>query len=110
MRTPIEVGELNFRTEVLNSGRPVLVNFWAPWHRSGGDIVPVIEEIASQFAGRLKICVVDAHKNPSLTKLCFIETLPTTLYFADGLVRDRFVGVEAQNAIAAKLKNLLLKP
>jgi thioredoxin 1 len=108
MKAPIEVNELNFRTDVLNARLPVLVEFWAEWCELCQTLSPLLEEIGKRFEGRIKIARVDVAKNRELSGLCFIETLPTMLYFADGLVRDRIVGIETKEAIVSRLEQLLV--
>ncbi|MDB6022302.1 MAG: thioredoxin [Pedosphaera sp.] len=109
MKTPIEVDEQNFKTEVLNSKQPVLVIFLAERDELSKKFAPMIEEVASEFSGRMNIARINVERNPELTRLCFIKTLPTMLYFADGMVRDRTVGIETKGAIVSRLEVLLLK-
>ena len=109
MKTLIEVDERNFATEVLHSKQPVLVTFLAGRDELFKELAPMIEQVAAEFAGRVKVTCINAERNPALTRLCFIKTVPTMLYFADGMVRDRIVGVKAANAIVSKLESFLLK-
>jgi thioredoxin 1 len=110
MKTPVEVDERNFKTEVLHSKQPVLVTFLAGRDELSKELVPMIEQVAAEFAGRVKVTCINAERNPALTRLCFIKILPTMLYFADGMVRDRIVGLETKSDIVSKLEAFLPRP
>ena len=110
MRTLLELDERNFRHEVLNSPQPVLVNFWSDCDECSRQFVSTVETVAVEFTGRVKVARVNAVKNAGLANLCFVKTLPTLIYFADGIVRDRIVGEEQPEAIAYRLESLLLNP
>lgn len=106
MKQTIEINETNFASEVLASNLPVLVDFWAEWCGPCKMIAPVLEEIALEQAGRIKIAKVDVDSNPVLAARFGIQSIPTLLYFAAGEVRDKTVGVAGKRAIVAKLEKL----
>ena len=106
MKTTIEINEANFESEVLQSNQPVLVDFWAEWCGPCKMLAPVLDEIALEQAGRVKVAKVNVDSNPGLAARFGIQSIPTLLYFAGGEVRDQTVGVLSKRAIVAKLEKL----
>jgi len=106
MKATVEINETNFATEVLQSSQPVLVDFWAEWCGPCKMIAPLLEEIATEQAGRVKVAKVDVDANPVLAAQFGIQSIPTLLYFAGGEVRDKTVGVTGKKAILSKLEKL----
>jgi|SRR6266851_1593316 len=107
MKSTIEVNETNFEAEVLKSNQPVLVDFWAPWCGPCKMIGPVLEEIATEQAGRAKIVKVNLDESPGLAQKYGVQAIPTLLYFAGGEVKEMSVGAASKRAIAAKLEGLV---
>ena len=105
MKATIEINDANFESEVLQSTQPVLVDFWAAWCGPCKMIAPVLEEIASEQAGRVKVAKVDVDANPALAARFGIQSIPTLLYFAGGEVRDKSIGAISKKAILSKLEN-----
>ncbi len=106
MKTTIEINETNFESDVLQSNQPVLVDFWAEWCGPCKMLAPVLEEIAVEQAGRVKVAKVDVDSNPALAARFGIQSIPTLLYFAGGEVRDKTIGVAGKRAILANLETL----
>jgi thioredoxin 1 len=106
MKPTIEINETNFDSEVLQSNQPVLVDFWAEWCGPCKMIAPVLNEIAIEHAGRVKVVKVDVDRNPALAARYGIQSIPTLLYFAAGEVRDKTVGAISKKAILTKLEQL----
>jgi len=106
MKSIVELNETNFEAEVLKSGQPVLVDFWASWCGPCKMLAPVLEEIATEQAGRVKVAKVNIDENPGLAGQYQIQSIPTLLYFAGGEVRDKSVGVQSRKAISLKLEAL----
>jgi len=106
MKPTIEINEANLESEVLQSTQPVLVDFWAEWCGPCKMIAPVLNEIAVEQAGRIKVAKVDVDANPALAARFGIQSIPTLLYFAGGEVRDKSVGASGKKAILAKLGQL----
>ena len=102
----VQVTEADFQERVLKSQQPVLVDFWAPWSRPCQILEPVLNELASAWAGRAKVVKVNADDSLDLSLLYGIQSVPTLLYFAGGEVRDQTVGVLSKRAIVAKLGKL----
>ncbi|MBI1248723.1 thioredoxin [bacterium] len=84
--------EDNFDTEVLQSGEPVLVDFWAPWCGPCRQLAPVIDELATEYEGSAKIGKVDTDQNPNLAVKYGIESIPTVLIFKNGEVVGKMLG------------------
>src|ERR1700722_7833961 len=106
MKTTIEINEGNFDIEVLQSKEPVLVDFWAEWCGPCKMLGPVLDEIATEQAGRVKVAKVNVDQSPSLAQRFGIQSIPTLLYFAGGEVRDQTVGAVGKRVIVSKLEKL----
>ena len=106
MKPTFEVNEVNFETEVLKSSQPVLVDFWAEWCGPCKMLAPLLDEIASEHAGRVRVAKVNVDNNPDLAARFGIQSIPTLLYFAGGEVRHTSVGVTSKKSIISKLENL----
>jgi len=106
MRPTIEVTEANFENEVLLSNQPVLVDFWAEWCGPCKMLAPVLDEIAVEQTGRVKVAKVNVDGNPALATRFGIQSIPTLLYFANGEMRDQTIGVIGKRAIVSKLEKL----
>jgi thioredoxin 1 len=101
---PVQIENGNFDSEVLNAKQPVLVAFLTEWSRPCAVISPVLDEIASEFAGTLKVACVNADTNLDLSLWYDVQSIPTLLYFVDGKVHAKIVGTASKEAILAKLK------
>ena len=107
MKQTIEITEANFETEVLRSAQPVLVDFWAEWCGPCKMLAPVLDEIAAEPDGAVKIGKVNVDDQPALAARFGIQSIPTLLYFADGKVRHQTVGVVGKKAIVSRLASLV---
>jgi thioredoxin 1 len=106
MKPTIEINEANFENEILQSSQPVLVDFWAEWCGPCKMLAPVLDEIATEQAGRVKVAKINVDASPVLAARFGIQAIPTLLYFAGGEVRDKIVGVAGKRGIIAKLEKL----
>ena len=106
MKSIVELNEANFEAEALKSNQPVLVDFWAEWCGPCKMLAPVLDEIAMEHAGHIKVTKVNVDKNPELAARFGVQSIPTLLYFAGGELRDKSVGAQGKKAIAAKLEAL----
>ncbi len=103
MKPTIEVNEANFETEVLQSNQPVLVDFWAEWCGPCKMLAPLLDEIATEQAGRVKVAKVNVDHSPALAARYRIQAIPTLLYFAGGELRAQTIGVTSKPGIGSKL-------
>jgi thioredoxin 1 len=108
MKPTIEINESNFEAEVLKAAQPVIVDFWAEWCGPCKMLGPVLDEIATEQSARVKVAKVNVDHNPALAARFGIQSIPTLLYFADGKVRHRKVGVAGKQDIVARLEELVV--
>ncbi|HVM61276.1 MAG TPA: thioredoxin domain-containing protein [Verrucomicrobiae bacterium] len=101
----MQIDNGNFDSEVLNSKQPVLVAFLTSWSRPCAVILPVLDEIASECAGKLKVVRVNADTNLDLSLWYDVQSIPTLLYFVTGNVRAKIVGTATKEAILSKLES-----
>ena len=87
-----EISDSEFEAEVLKSAVPVLVDFWAPWCAPCKNIAPVLEEIASDYAGKIKIVKLNTDENPRSPEQYNVKAIPNLVLFRDGAVIERIVG------------------
>lgn len=103
----LEISDDNFEAEVLQSDKPVLVDFWAPWCGPCKAIGPIIEQLAVSFDGKVKFTKCNVDDNP-LTPVKFgIKSIPTLMFFKDGNVADQIVGLVARAKLEEALNSLL---
>jgi thioredoxin 1 len=108
MKPTIEINETNFERDVLQSKEPVLVDFWAEWCGPCKMLSPLLDEIATEQSGRVKVAKVNVDTNPALAARYGIQSIPTLLYFVGGQVKDQTIGAMPKKAIISKLEKLVL--
>ncbi|MDR0843348.1 MAG: thioredoxin [Acidobacteriota bacterium] len=101
------VGDQTFETEVLNSPSLVLVDFWATWCGPCRMLAPVIEKIAEEYKGKVKVLKLNIDENTVTSGKYSIRAIPTLLLFKDGVVKEQVVGNTSQGAITKMLDNHL---
>ncbi len=101
------VNDSNFETEVLNHPGPVMVDFWATWCGPCRMLAPVVEELATDYAGKVKVCKLDTDQGPETSLKYRIASIPTILFFKDGKVISQAVGLQSKAALQEKLDALL---
>jgi thioredoxin 1 len=104
---PVEVTDANFQDEVLKSDLPVLVDFWATWCGPCKMIAPIVEEIAGEFAGKLKVGKVDVDSNQQIAMQFGIRSIPTLLVFKGGKVVDQLIGALPKKTLIEKISKHL---
>ena len=101
----VVVPEFNFKTEVLEAKQPVLVGFWTPWSRPCQVLDSVLQELACELAGKVKVVKVNADDSLELSFWYEIHSIPTLLYFVRGNVSFRILGTASKEAILAKVNS-----
>ena len=103
----VEITDSNFQETVLNSDKPVLVDFWAAWCGPCRMLGPIIEELHGDYDGKAVVGEVDVDNNQQIAMQYGIRNIPTVLIFKNGEVVDKFVGVAPKASIAEKLNSFL---
>ncbi|ACG57308.1 thioredoxin [Hydrogenobaculum sp. Y04AAS1] len=103
----VELTDANWENEVINSSVPVLVDFWAPWCGPCRIIAPVVEKLAGEFAGQIKVGKLNTDDNPGVSMRYGIRAIPTIMMFKNGEVVDTRVGVQPEDGLRKMIKNNL---
>jgi len=103
MTKPIEITDSNFEEVVMNSDKPVLVDFWATWCGPCRAIAPIIQEMAEEYDGRAVIGKLDVDANSNTSMKFGVMSIPTLLVFKNGKVVDKQVGLTNRAALEKKL-------
>lgn len=107
MSSAQELTAANFEDEVARAETPVLVDFWAAWCGPCRMVGPIVDELAREYAGRLKVGKVDVDAEPRLAAQFGIQSIPTLLVFSDGQIVDQIVGAAPKAQLAARLERVL---
>jgi thioredoxin 1 len=102
-----DVTDANFEQEVLQSSTPVLVDFWAGWCGPCKALSPVVDEVAQQFTGKLKVMKMDVDRNASTPMRYGIRGIPALLFFKDGKVAEQIVGFVPKDTIEKSVTKVL---
>jgi len=104
---PVEVTDRTFTDEVLSFRGPVLVDCWAPWCGPCRMVAPVLDQLAPEYAGRVKIAKLNVDENPMTSSQYAIQSIPTMLLFKNGQQVNKLVGALPKNEIERHLVPLL---
>lgn len=103
----VEVKDATFKEDVLDSELPVLVDFWAPWCGPCRMVAPVVEEIAQQYEGKVKVVKLNTDDNPQVASQYGIRSIPTLMIFKGGQRVDMVVGAVPKTTLANTIEKYL---
>ncbi len=107
MGKPEQVSEQNFEVQVIRSEIPVLVDFWAEWCGPCRMIAPIVEDLSSEYAGRLKVVKLDVDNNTNIAMRYNVMSIPTLGVFKGGQLVDRVVGYMPKQELKRKIDAIL---
>lgn len=102
-----EFTDAGFKTDVIDSQQPVLVDFWAPWCGPCRQLTPTIEELATAYAGRARIGKVNIDDNQQIASEYGISSIPTIMIFKGGQIVSRFTGITPKSKLSAAIDGQL---
>ncbi|MCG7254636.1 thioredoxin [Corynebacterium hadale] len=107
MSAPVDVTQETFKSEVIESELPVLVDFSAEWCQPCQRLAPVLDEIAAEYDGKLKVVKIDADTERTLTAMFQVFSIPTVLLYKDGEKVDEFTNYRPKQKILSRIEPLL---
>ena len=107
MSAAAQVADSTFKQEVIDSEVPVLVDFWAPWCGPCRMVAPVVDEIAQQYEGQVKVVKVNTDENPQVASQYGIRSIPTLMIFKGGARVDMVVGAVPKTTLANTLEKYI---
>jgi len=102
-----EINQDNFEEEVLQSEIPVLIDLWAPWCGPCRALTPIVEDIAGEYEGKLKVVELNVDESPTIAVTYQVMSIPTLLIFKNGQVETQLIGLVSKDKIISKFESLL---
>lgn len=106
----IQLTDAGFDKDVLQSAEPVMVDFWAPWCGPCRMLAPVVEELAKEYVGKIKVGKLNTDEQTNTASRYQISAIPTLLFFKGGKVAEQLVGLHSKAEIKKTLENLISVP
>lgn len=107
MANVTHISDENFKTEVLESPLPVIVDFWATWCAPCRLIAPIVAELSQEYHGKIKVCKLDVDNNPNSAIEYGVRSIPTLLFFKNGKVVGNIIGAVGKNVIIEQINRML---
>jgi len=104
----VQLTDAAFEAEVLKSPVPVLIDFWAPWCPPCRAIAPVVEELAAQYAGQIKVVKMNVDDNPQTPARYGVRSIPNLMVFKNGEVKDQIVGAVPKAQLVKAIDGVLI--
>ncbi len=103
----IEVNDNNFDTEILQSDKPVLVDFWAPWCGPCRAIAPIVEELVKEYGDKVKFAKCNVDDNPTTPGQYGIRAIPTLIFFNNGKAVNQITGMVAKSKLVESINSII---
>lgn len=102
-----EISDTSFEADILKSSIPALVDFWAPWCGPCKSIAPILEEIAKEYTGKIKIAKLNVDDNPRTPTQYNVRGIPNLVFFRDGKVVEQIVGAIPKDQLVAAVRKVV---